>query len=280
MLQLGKFQIHCIVENRFHLDAGTMFGIVPKKIWSKYVQADEDNLIPMDTNVFLVQDREHNILIDSGLGDFMEDKQRQLYGCYEPSRLVSGLEEHGLKPADITIVLLSHLHWDHVGGTIKADDSGKPTVVFENATHYIHADEWEDANNPDERTSGVYFPERLKAIADAGLLKLVSGEEEIVPGIKVVTIGGHTRGQMGIEIEADGQKLIYYADAFPSCHHLRVPYVAAADLFPLDTQRLKRAIVPKAAEERWLIAMDHDLEHKVARIAYDGLKYRCEKVDI
>lgn len=280
MLKLGIFEIHCIVENRFHLDAGTMFGVVPKKIWSKYVEADDDNLIPMETNVFLVQDGEHNILLDSGLGNYMGEKQRRLYGCYEQSHLVPGLAGLGVKPDDIDIVLLSHLHWDHVGGTIKPDESGNPALVFENATHYIHADEWEDANNPDERTSGVYFPDRLQAIEAAGSLKLVNGEREIIPGVKVVTIGGHTRGQMGIEIESEGRKLIYYADAFPSCHHIRVPYVPATDLFPLDTQRLKRAIVPKAAEEGWLIAMDHDLDHKVAKIDYDGLKYRCVKVDI
>ncbi len=280
MLHLGSFKIHCIVENRFHLDAGVMFGVVPKKIWGKYVDTDDDNLIPFDTNVFLVQTGEHNILIDSGLGDFMEEKQRKLYGCEQPSRLLAGLSSLNLAPDDIDIILLSHLHWDHVGGTIKADAMGNPTVVFERATHYIQADEWEDANNPDERTSGVYFPQRLKAIEQAGLLELVKHDREIVPGVRVVTIGGHTRGQMGIEIESAGQKLIYYADAFPSCHHLRVPYVPATDLFPLDTQRLKRKIVPQAAEEGWLIAMDHDLEHKVARIKSDGLKYRCEKVEI
>jgi glyoxylase-like metal-dependent hydrolase (beta-lactamase superfamily II) len=279
MLQLGEFQLYCIVENRFHLDAGTAFGIVPRSIWGKLRQPDENNLLPFDTNVFLLKAHGKNILFDVGLGDYLLDKQKKLYGVESPSNLIQGLKALGIEPGDIDFVLLSHLHWDHAGSCITWAE-GRPTVTFPNAQHYVHRYEWEDANHPDERTLGVYFPDRLQAIADAGLLQLLDENAEVLPGVKLVKIGGHTRGQMGVEVESNGEKLIYYADNFLSCHHLKIPYVAAMDLFPLDTQRCKRETLPKAAAEGWYIAMDHELEYKVVKIVYDGLKYSCVKVEI
>jgi glyoxylase-like metal-dependent hydrolase (beta-lactamase superfamily II) len=279
MLKIGDFKFHCIVENRFHLDAGGVFGIVPRSIWSRLQQADENNLLPFDTNVFLLQARGKNILFDVGLGDFLEEKQRKLYGCFKPSGLPAGLEALGLTPDDIDFVLLSHLHWDHAGGCIKSV-VGAPAVMFPKAQHYVHADEWQDAMHPDERTIGVYFPDRLRAIESAGLLHLIEADTEVLPGIRLVKIGGHTRGQLGVEVESGGEKLIYYADNFLSCHHLKIPYVPASDLFPLDTQRCKRETLPKAAAGGWYVAMDHDIENKVVKIKYDGLKYSCEKVKI
>jgi glyoxylase-like metal-dependent hydrolase (beta-lactamase superfamily II) len=278
MLQLGDFTIHCIVENRIYLDAGSVYGIIPKSIWSKHQQADSNNLIPFDINVFVVQGLGHNIIFDAGLGDYLEDRQRKLYGTSQPSALTAGLQQLGLTPADIDIVILSHLHWDHAGGSVQRVN-GRTDLIFPNARHYVHKFEWEDASNPDERTTGVYFPDRLAAIAAAGKLQLLDSDSfEIVPGVKVLRIGGHTRGQLGVEIESGGKKLIYYADNFPSCHHLKVPYVSATDLYPLDTQRCKRETLPKAHEGGWLIAMDHDIECKIVRLKYDGLKYTCEKV--
>lgn len=279
MLQLGYFEVYCIVENRFYLDAGGVYGIVPRAIWSRLQQADENNLLPFDTNVFLLRRGAHNILFDVGLGDYLLDRQKKLYGCHAPSNLVTGLAQLGLMPADIDYVLLSHLHWDHAGGCIKLEND-KPTVTFANAKHYVHRDEWEDAMNPDERTIGVYFPDRLRAIEDASLLNLIDEDIEVLPDVKLVRIGGHTRGQIGIEVESRGEKLIYYGDNFLSCHHLKVPYVSAMDLFPLETQKCKRETLPKIAEGGWYVAMDHELENKVVRIRYDGLKYHCEKVEI
>lgn len=279
MLKLGEFEVHCIVENRFHLDAGSVYGVVPKVIWSKLQQADSENLLPFDTNVFLVKAHGRNILLDSGLGDYLLDKQRKLYQCEQRSALVSGLLALGIEPDNIDAVCLSHLHWDHVGGCIKLVD-GQPRLVFPRAKHYVHIDEWEDANHPDERTVGVYFPDRLAAIGDSGLLELVREDKEILPGIRLVRIGGHTRGQMGVGIESHGEKLIYYADNFLSCYHLKIPYVPATDLFPLDTQRCKRETLPKIVAGNWYVAMDHDLDFKIARIRFDGLKYICEKVEI
>ncbi len=278
MLSLGDYTIDCIVDNRIFLDAGSVFGIIPKSIWSKLQTADENNLIPFDVNVFVARGHGRTIIFDAGLGDFLEERQQKLYGALQPSRLISGLAALGIDPAQVDTVVLTHLHWDHAGGAFRRGAFGA-RLVFPNAAHYVHEWEWEDANHPDERTSGVYFPERLKALGDAGRLKLMTEDHtEIAPGFGLRRIGGHTRGQLGVEIESRGQKLIYYADNFPTCHHLKVPYVSATDLYPIDTQRCKRETLPRAFEGKWLIAIDHDLDCKIARLKYDGLKYTCEKV--
>ncbi len=278
MLNLGDYQVHCLVENRMYLDAGSVYGIIPKSIWSKFQQADADNLLPFDINLFVVRGHGKTIIFDAGLGDYLEDRQKKLYSITQPSRLGSGLRTLDLTPDDVDIVILTHLHWDHAGGAVRLVD-GKSAMVFKNALHYVHRDEWEDGSHPDERTAGVYFPDRLRVIEDAGRLRLIDRDvEEILPGLVVRKIGGHTRGQLGVEIESQGQKLIYYSDNFPSCYHLKVPYVSATDLFPLDTQRCKRETLPKAYAGGWLITMDHDIECKIVRLKYDGLKYTCEKV--
>ncbi len=278
MLQLGDYQIHCIVENRMYLDAGSVYGIIPKSIWGKLQTADANNLLPFDINLFVVRAQGKTVIFDAGLGDYLEDRQKKLYSISQPSRLTAGLREIGLSPEAVDIVILTHLHWDHAGGAVKLVD-GQTRLVFPNAVHYVHREEWEDGSAPDERTASVYFPERLRIIDEAGKLRLVDGDQfEILPGFSVRKIGGHTRGQLGVEIESQGQKLIYYSDNFPSCYHLKVPYVSATDLYPLDTQRCKRETLPKAYEGGWLIAMDHDIDNKIVRLNYDGLKYTCEKV--
>ncbi len=278
VLQLGDYQIHCIVENRMYLDAGSVYGIIPKSIWGKLQAADVNNLLPFDINLFVVRGHGKTVIFDAGLGDFLEDRQKKLYSITQPSRLTAGLRQISLKPEDVDIVILTHLHWDHAGGAVKQVD-GQTKLVFPNAIHYVHRVEWEDGSAPDERTASVYFPERLRVIDDSGKLRLVDGDWfEILPGLGVRKIGGHTRGQLGVEIESQGRKLIYYSDNFPSCYHLKVPYVSATDLHPLDTQRCKRETLPKAYEGGWLIAMDHDIENKIVRLKYDGLKYTCEKV--
>ncbi len=166
-----------------------------------------------------------------------------------------------LTPQDIDIVILSHLHWDHAGGSVRNLD-GQTELCFPNARHITHQLEWEDSLQPDERTASVYFPERLTAIEQAGKLELVSTERhDVCDGVSVVRIGGHTRGQLGVHIESQGQKLIYYADNFPSCHHLKVPYVSATDLYPLETQRCKRETLPKSLRGR--LADRHGSRHRV-----------------
>ncbi len=269
MLKIGDFQIFSLVEGRFHLDGGAMFGIVPKIFWEKLIPPNDKNLIPLDTNLLLVKAQGKNVLIDSGLGDVFTDRERKVYAAYNPSNLEVGLLALGVKPEEIDIVILSHLHADHACGTIKAEN-GRGVPRFKKAKIVLQKAEWEDALNLDERTTAGYLMNHLSVLDNYKVLELVDGEAEILPGLKVVKTGGHTEGHQGIEISANGEKLIYYGDIVPTSHHLKPHYVAGLDLYPRQTMKVKKQIIPEAIEQGWYVAFDHDLNVKIAKLKKDS----------
>jgi glyoxylase-like metal-dependent hydrolase (beta-lactamase superfamily II) len=265
MLQLGGFQIFSLVEGRFYLDGGAMFGIVPRIMWEKLIPPNDKNLIPLDCNLLLIKNKGKNVLIDSGLGDVLTDRERKIYAAYNPSNLEVGLLGLEVKPEEIDLVILSHLHADHACGTIKTEN-GQGVPRFKRAKVILQKSEWEDAINPDERTAAGYLMNHLLTLEKHKVLELVDGEVEVVPGIKVVKTGGHTEGHQGVEISANGEKLIYYADIVPTSHHLKPHYVAGLDLYPRQTMKIKKKIIPEAIEQGWYVAFDHDLKIKIARL--------------
>src|SRR4030065_1107553 len=196
MLKSGDFQIFSLVEGRFHLDGGAMFGIVPKIMWEKFLPPNDKNLIPLDCNLLLIKTKGKNILIDSGMGDVFNDKERKIYAAYNPSNLEVGLLGYGVKPEEIDLVILSHLHADHACGTIKTEN-GREVPRFKRAKVVVQKSEWEDAANPDERTAAGYLMNHLSILDEYKVLELVEGETEILPGIKVVKTGGGNGGGPG-----------------------------------------------------------------------------------
>ncbi len=271
MYTFGDFSIYHIVEQEFKLDGGAMFGVVPKKIWGRLVDADDDNLIRMRTNLFVVNTGERKILCDTGLGTVLSEKEKKIYGTSQASAIESGLESHGISCDDIDIVFLSHLHTDHAGGAIKEVD-GKLVTRFPNAKYFIQKDEWTDAVSPNERTRAVYIPERLQVLEDSGQIEFVEGTSEILSGVIVVQTGGHTQGHMGIEFSSGGETIVYYADIIPSVHHFKVPYVASVDLVPLDTMKVKRSLSRRALAGEIAIAFDHEIDIPIGRAIEEGVK--------
>lgn len=271
MYQFGDFTIYCIVERKFKLDGGSMFGVVPKKIWGRLINADNDNLIPMQTNLFLVDTGDKKILCDTGFGTMLTEKEQKVYSTVGPSNLESGLDENGFAPDDIDFVFLSHLHTDHAGGAVK-DGDGKVVPRFRKGRYLIQKDEWEDALHPDERTAPIYFPDRLLPLQESGQLELIDGNKEILPGVKLVKTGGHTPGHMGIEFTSGGETIVYYGDIIPSAHHFKIPYVASVDLFPLDTMKIKRSLTERALAGEIYIAFDHDIEMPIGKVGEEGIK--------
>lgn len=272
-MKLDQVEIYSFVENRFKVDGGAMFGVVPKIIWEKLVYCDSENRVDLDLNLLLVKTKDKNILIDAGVGNALTDRMKKIYGIEKDSNLCEGLAIYGLKPEDIDLVILTHLHLDHAGGVVKFNENGEKIPSFPNAKHVIQSQEWKDAMTPDERTMATYFPDNFSVLENLKLVELVDGEKEVAPGIKVIPTGGHTRGHQAIFIETENGNILCPGDIIPTQNHVKIPYVASVDLYPLETMRVKKELLEKCLNNGWSVAFDHDTELKLAK-----LKKKDEKI--
>lgn len=265
-MKFGSFEIFSIVENSFKIDGGAMYGVVPRIIWQKFNPPDHNNLVKLNINLLLVKTDGENILVDAGMGDALSERQKKIFGVERSSALEKELSELDLVPEDIHLVLLTHLHADHAGGVIKLDKDGKKLPRFPNARHVVQLEEWQEAMEPDERTSATYFTSNLRILEQQELLELVDGEDQVAGGIHLLNTGGHTPGHQAVLIEDGGNRILWPGDIIPSTYHLRIPYVAAVDLFPRETMEQKKRFLQMCSGDGWLLAFDHDLKVKLGRL--------------
>lgn len=278
-MKLGKFEIYPTTDGSLRLDGGAMFGIVPRVLWGKVCPPDEKNRIYMALNCPLIKTSKYNILIDTGTGPKCSEKIRQMYGIENNPSLRKSLSNYGVSIEDINIVINSHLHLDHCGGDTTFDDAGRIAPTFPNAKYFIHKDEWEDALNINERTKGSYIQEDFLPLWDSGNLELVEGDEiEIVKGVSMVRTGGHTQSHCCIKIRSEGRTAFYLADLIPTVAHLPYPYIMGYDLFPLDTLKQKKRILPQAFEEHWLLMFEHDPKTYMGYLKKKDDKFFIEEV--
>lgn len=269
-MQFGKFEFSIVSDGTFWLDGGAMFGIVPKVLWNKTNPADELNRIELKLNCLLIQTPEKNVLIDTGVGEKLDDRFREIYRVERNFGLITSLEKNGLKPEDIDFVINTHLHFDHCGGNTIASPPFPPQQVgrdkergrfiptFPNAKYIIQKQEWHDATQSNERTKASYLKENFIPIEDAGQLVLVDGEYEVSLGIKVIATNGHTQGHQSVLIESEGKKAIYLGDLIPTTSHVKIPYIMGYDLYPLDVMEKKEEVLRQTIEEKWLLIFEHD----------------------
>lgn len=258
-MKLGKYKINVLDTGIFALDGGSMFGVVPKVIWAKkYNQGDELNRIPLAARPLLIQSDEKIILIDTGNGDKFSDTFASMYQIdREKSSIAFALSKFGLKPNDITDVLLTHLHFDHVGGaTVLVNGKVQPT--FTNAKYYVQKSHFEWAKNPTEKDKASFIPNNYMPLEADGLLELIDGDVEIFPGIKAITFNGHTRGMQAFLLTHETQTVFYPADFCPTSAHVPVPYVMGYDNEPLEAIKERKRILPQAYEEGWIVIYEHD----------------------
>ncbi len=277
-LVFGNCQLFFLNDGAFSLDCGALFGIVPKIIWEKLVNADELNRCEITINPLLVKTPEHHVLIDPGLGDKYSEKLRYIYNIKRDKTLADSLKEINLKPEDIDIVIATHGHFDHIGAGTKANENDEIVPNFPNAKYYFQKGEWEDANNPDERTKATYFKENFLPLQEHGLVELIDGDVQILPQIRVEKTGGHTRHHQMVIIESDGKTAVYPGDILPSSHHLPIPYVMALDLYPVEVMEAKRKLYQRAIDGNWLIIIDHDENARAGYIRFDGKRISFETV--
>jgi len=192
-MKFGDFELFVLSDGKFKLDGGAMFGVVPKVLWEKTNPPNEMNRIEMGLNSLLIETNDDIVLVDTGIGDNYNEKFFEMFEIDKSTSLLKSLNSRSLKPDDITKVVLTHLHFDHCGGNCAKGEGGELKPTFPNATYYFHQDEFEYAKKPDPRSRGSYLAQNWQAIEASGQLQLISGNQEIIPGVEVFTTGGHTQ---------------------------------------------------------------------------------------
>lgn len=257
-MQIANYKLHTVETGRFGLDGGAMFGVVPKVLWDRTNPADDKNRISLAMRTLLLVGEGRIILIDTGVGDYWPQKFANIYAIdHEHSSLEKSLTELGYTTDDVTDVIVTHLHFDHVGGAVKYEnDLYVPT--FKNAKYYVQKNNLQHAKNPFEKDRASYLKETFEPLIEQNVLEVVDGEKELFPHIDVCVVDGHTIGQQMVKISDNENTLLYCADLIPTSSHIPIPYVMSYDLSPVKTIEEKKKYLELACEENWLLYLEHD----------------------
>ena len=250
--RLGSFTLYALNAGLQRLDGGAMFGVVPKPLWEKKSQPDDRNRITLVMRPLLVDTGDELVLIDTGAGNKEDEKFRGIYG------LEDAIRDAGYRPSDVTLVINTHLHFDHAGGDTVGQPDGAIVPAFPGVRHWVQRKEWEFANLQNERVRASYLTRNFVPVEEAGLFERAEGATSPVPGIRLLPTPGHTPGHQSIWIESDGESALYLADLIPTRAHLPLPWIMGYDVEPLVTLETKRQVLERVARERTLLVFEHD----------------------
>src|ERR1043165_4100605 len=274
-MKFGDYRVEIIPDCEFRLDGGAMFGVVPRNLWEKVAPPDEQNRIRMNMNCLFVEGAGERILIDTGIGEKWSDKHRAMYGIERQRSFDQSLKKiTGVSSSDITIVINTHLHFDHAGGNTRLDESGKAIPSFPNARYFISRAEYEHAETPSERDRASYFTDNWLPVKEARQLELKSGDYEVVPGLRMRTYAGHNRSMQCARLETNGKTLFAFADLVPTRAHVPFAWVMGYDLYPVETVEAKKKLIPQAAREGWMCLFYHDPDQALGKIVEENGKLR------
>lgn len=269
---IGDVKVTLLRDSSYLTDAGAMFGIVPKPVWSRHDRPDRRGRIPLAVNCYLIQTKRHNIVVDTGLGNKLNARWRDIYAVKHDGALLDELAKTGLTADDVDVVILTHLHFDHAGGATTTDDEGVLRITFPKATYVVQRRDYVDAAHPNERTRGGYQPEDFLPLREAGRLRLLEGDQYITKNVSLIVTGGHTTAHQIVRI-ASRRRIAYFpGDIIPTAAFLPLPYATAYDLHPLTTLEAKKTLLRRGVRRRALLFLPHEIEHPVGRVELDEKK--------
>lgn len=258
-----------------------MFGVVPRNLWSKVCPPDDQNRIRMNMNCVFVEAGSERILIETGIGEKFSDKQTRLYGITRVRRLADSLRAiAGVGPESITIVINTHLHFDHAGGNTALDKAGNLAPAFPNARYFVSRAEFEHGEHPTERDRASYLPENWQPVMENGQLELKDADYDVVPGLRMETYAGHNRTMQCWRLEQDGRTIFGFADLVPMRAHVPFPWIMGYDLFPVETLEAKKRLLPQAAREGWMCLFYHDPDAPLCYLVDEGGKQVPAPIEI
>ena len=277
--KVGSLNVHAIQAGALRLDGGAMFGVVPKPLWERQIAADDRNRIALGMRCLLIEHPSGLVLVDSGLGNKESAKFLDIYGVENAgaagrTALEDGLASIGVRPDDVSLVINTHLHFDHAGGNTYRDEGGVIRPSFPKARYVVQRGEFEYATHTNERTAASYFNPNFVPLREAGVLDLIDGEREIVEGIRVIASPGHVPFHQSVVIESAGETALFLADVMPTAAHVPLPWIMGYDVEPLVTLESKRRILAQAVEREWLMIFEHDATVPWGHVRHDGKGYR------
>jgi len=279
-MRFGDIDLVPLLDGRFRLDGGAMFGVVPKPLWERRTPADDRNRIGLAMRPLLVRRPGAPLMIiDAGAGAKMDAKSVDIYALDRTLDLDATLRAAGASRADISIVLASHLHFDHAGGFTEFDGKGGVRPAFPRARYIINRGEWTDATHPHERNRASYLQENFVPLLDAGVVDFSEDDATIAEGVRVKRTGGHTRCHQIVYIESRGRTAVFAADLLPTTAHIDEPWIMGYDLYPMETLEFKRAFLREAIEREYLIVFEHDPMIAAGYIREQNGRKRVEPVD-
>ncbi|MCU0649912.1 MAG: MBL fold metallo-hydrolase [Gemmatimonadaceae bacterium] len=279
--QIGALRVHAIQAGRQRLDGGAMFGVVPKVLWQRKIAADERNRIELGMRCLLVEHADGLVLIDTGSGNKETPKFHDIYGIENAgaegrTALEDGVRAAGFTPEDVSLVINTHLHFDHAGGNTWRDADGTIRPAFPRARYVVQRGEHGWATHPNERTVASYFPPNFAPLEAAGVLDLIDGDRVLRPGISVRRTPGHVPHHQSVVIDGGSERAIFLGDVMPTSHHVPLPWIMGYDVEPLVTLESKRALLTEAVADRWLLVFEHDAQVAWGRAAHDGKGFAFE----
>ena len=278
-MKFGDYRVEIVPDCEFRLDGGAMFGVVPRNLWSKFCPPDDQNRIRMNMNCVFVEAGKERVLIETGIGDKWSQKHRAMYGIDRKRSLGESVQAvAGVSREEITIVVNTHLHFDHAGGNTTLDESGAAVPQFPHARYFVSEAEYEHAESPSERDKASYFPDNWRPLKESGQLELKPAKYEVAPGLTMETYSGHNRSMQCWRLKQGGQTMFGFADLVPTRAHVPFAWVMGYDLYPVETVEAKKKLLPEAAREAWACLFYHDPERPLARIVEEDGKFKTAPV--